>query len=169
MAPALPPHAGIRLDERPQWHVLQGRRLASLFPAQPLRFAVGEHVVGPLHLNRPRELDFPGRRHTARRPWHHLQRLLGGGQRQHRRLRQGCRGGLLHVGGKGAEAEHGGEHRQRHDLREACRQPRARVEDTRLPRPAHHLACRHGEVDSHSLGEATHEALLFHGLERLEV
>lgn len=46
----LPLRPGLRMDERPQRHVLSGRRLAPLLPAQPLR----RHVGGTCTGDRPR-------------------------------------------------------------------------------------------------------------------
>ena len=80
LPPRLSPHARLRLDERSQRHVLQRRCMASLLPMEPLRFAVGEHDVGPLHLARPYPLGNAAHGHRARRPGSHLQRLGSGGQ-----------------------------------------------------------------------------------------
>ena len=56
-APDVSPYADIWLDERPKRPLLQGRLVACLFPAQPIRLAVGEHDVGTFHVQRPCELD----------------------------------------------------------------------------------------------------------------
>ena len=46
MAPAVPSHATLRLDERPQRTILQRRTIPPLLPMEPLWVAMGEHDLG---------------------------------------------------------------------------------------------------------------------------
>ena len=47
----------LRMDERPQRYVLQRWCMEPLLPIQPLRLEMAEHDLGPLHIDRPRQLE----------------------------------------------------------------------------------------------------------------
>lgn len=141
LPPGLPLRPGLRMDERPQRHVLSGRRLAPLLPAQPLRRHVGEHALGIGHEPRPGDVGAPRRRIVPRRVGNHLLRLGRSRSRQHGWFRQGGRPGILHLGGTLPAAVDGLLDRRREEFHQIRRQPGRRLATGRLPRPEGLLVC----------------------------
>ena len=104
-------------------NVLQGRHVAPLLPVEPLRFAVGEHDMGPQHLYRSRSLDTAAHSYRSRCHRHYIQRLVCGRQEQHRRLWCRSGSGFLHFCCCQPDTEHGLQHRWRQDVCEIRQEP----------------------------------------------
>ena len=84
---AVPLHAGEELDERSERARLLQGRVPPLLPAQPVRLAVGPHVLGSRRQPRPRALEAPAGRDPGAGRRAGVLRQRGGRPPQHQRLR----------------------------------------------------------------------------------